>query len=343
MQSITDQGHIFLAFEAVYSQQMIQDKEALVLRIKQLKKEKDVVILSHYYMPAELQFELTDGGFVDFVGDSLGLSVQASKTEATNILFCGVKFMAETALLVNEGKQVYMPDPSAGCSLASSISAEDIRGLKKQYPGVPVMGYINTYAETKTELDICCTSRNAVAVAASLEGDKIIFVPDVYMGENLQKVIKKELGKDLILWNGSCEVHEQFRNFLPQMAADEGAELLFHWEVPEDITGIMETGRKGIVGSTGDILKYVQQSDAKRFYLASECDLSVALMKENADKEFVTPCVKCPYMKQNTLEKLLDALEAIGTPNESAYRVALDKNVIDAAKKPVLRMLECSN
>ncbi len=315
------------------------EKEELVSRIKRLKLEKDVVILSHYYMPAELQFELADGGFVDFVGDSLGLSVQASTTKARNILFCGVRFMAETALLVNNGKKVFMPDPSAGCSLASSISAADVRVLKGQYPGVPVMGYINTYAETKTELDICCTSRNAIAVAASLEGDRIIFVPDLYMGENLQKVIKKELGKDLILWNGSCEVHEQFRNFLPQMAAENNAEMLFHWEVPEEITNIMDGGRKGIVGSTGDILKYVKESNASRFYLASECDLSVALKKENADKEFITPCVKCPYMKQNTLLKLLEALEAIGAETESAYRIDLDPAIIEKAKLPVERML----
>ncbi len=318
---------------------MMIEKEEIVSRIKRLKQEKDVVILSHYYMPAELQFELADGGFVDFVGDSLGLSVQASNTHARNILFCGVRFMAETALLVNNGKNVFMPNPSAGCSLASSISAADVRALKEQYPGVPVMGYINTYAETKTELDICCTSRNAIAVAASLEGDRIIFVPDLYMGENLQKVIKKELGKDLILWNGSCEVHEQFRNFLPQMAAENNAEMLFHWEVPEEITNMMDDGRKGIVGSTGDILKYVKESNASRFYLASECDLSVALKKENADKEFITPCVKCPYMKQNTLLKLLEALEAIGGEAEAAYRIDLDADIIAKAKLPVERML----
>lgn len=320
----------------------MKNNQEIIARIKQLKAEKDIVILSHYYMPKELQFEEKEGGFVDFVGDSLGLSVKASETQSANILFCGVKFMAETALLVNEGKQVFMPDPSAGCSLASSINASEIRDLKKQYPGVPVMGYINTYAETKTELDICCTSRNAIAVAASLEGDKIIFVPDLYMGENLSKVIGKELGKELILWKGSCEVHEQFRNFMPDMAKEENAELLFHWEVPEEITGIMDSGRKGIVGSTGDILKYVQESASRRFYLASECDLSVALQKENKDKEFITPCVKCPYMKQNTLEKLLEAMEAVGSEKEAAFKITLDSETIAKAKIPVERMLAVS-
>lgn len=313
-----------------------------VNRILQLKKEKDVVILSHYYMPVELQQELKTGGFVDFVGDSLGLSVEASRTQAKRILFCGVRFMAETALLVNEGKEVFMPDPNAGCSLASSISGYEVRELRKLYPGIPVMGYINTYAETKAELDICCTSRNAVAVAASLDSDKILFVPDLYMGQNLQKVLKKELGKDLILWSGSCEVHEQFRNHIPQLQEGDQTELLFHWEVPEDVTGSMMEGRKGIVGSTGDILKYVRESDAKRFYLASECDLSVALKKENSDKEFITPCLKCPYMKMNTLDGLLQALEAMGTPAERKFRVELEPEMIQRAKIPVLKMLSVS-
>jgi len=337
-----DDGHIWIKKKAIPLQNSMENNAAIIARIRQLKQEKDVVILSHYYMPADLQFEEKDGGFVDFVGDSLGLSMMASSTKAKHILFCGVKFMAETALLVNPGKKVYMPDPSAGCSLASSINAEDVRMLKQQFPGIPIMGYINTYAETKTELDICCTSRNAIAVAASLPGKKIIFVPDLYMGENLQKVIKKELGKDLILWNGSCEVHEQFRNYLPEMVQEEEVEMLFHWEVPEEIAGMVGEGRKGIVGSTGDILTYVQNSSAKKFFLASECDLSVALQKENKDKEFVTPCVKCSYMKQNSLDKLLQAIEAIGTAAEVPFEIKLDQAIIDKARLPVERMLAVS-
>ncbi|MDZ4666707.1 MAG: quinolinate synthase [bacterium] len=317
------------------------DKTEMYVRIQELKRQKDVVILSHYYMPQELQFEAGDGGFVDFVGDSLGLSIQAANTKAKNILFCGVRFMAETAILVNEGKQVFMPDPSAGCSLASSITVEDIAQLKRENPGVPVMGYINTYAETKAELDICCTSRNAIAVAASLPGDKIIFVPDLYMGQNLQKVIGKELGKELILWKGSCEVHEKFKEHLPDLMANADVELLFHWEVPEEVAGMLnDEGRKGIIGSTGDILKYVKESTKDKFYLASECDLGVALKKENANKEFITPCLKCPYMKQNDIEKLLLALEAIGTDGETQYQITLPVELVQKAKLPVLKMLE---
>ncbi|MFA6260024.1 MAG: quinolinate synthase NadA [Bacteroidia bacterium] len=306
-------------------------------RINSLKRAKDVVLLAHYYMPSELQLLEKDGGIADFVGDSLGLSLEAKNTAASNILFCGVHFMAETALLVSPEKQVFMPDPEAGCSLASSISASDIVQLRKEYPGVPVMGYINTTAETKTELDICCTSRNAVDIALSLESERIIFVPDQYMGENLRAKLKAG-GKELILWKGTCEVHEQFRNDMIEMV-DEDTEVLMHWEVPGDTVSVQLHKHKGIVGSTGDILKYVQESKAQKFYLASECDLGTALAKNNADKQFITPCIKCPHMKQNTIEKLLNALEAINTPDEIKFRIHLDKDIIERAKLPVMRMI----
>lgn len=309
-------------------------------RINHLKRAKDVVLLAHYYMPPELQLLEKDGGIADFVGDSLGLSLEAQKTAAQHILFCGVHFMAETAQIVSPDKQVFMPDPEAGCSLASSITAADIVQLRKEYPGVPVMGYINTTAETKTELDICCTSRNAVDIAQSLDGDRIIFVPDRFMGENLRASLKAH-GKELILWKGTCEVHEQFKNDMMTMD-DEDTEVLMHWEVPGDTVSAQLSKHKGIVGSTGDILKYVQESKARKFYLASECDLGTALARNNADKQFITPCIKCPHMKQNTLEKLLMALEAIHTPNEAAYRIRLPLEIIEKAKIPVMRMLNYS-
>lgn len=306
-------------------------------RINALKAEKDVVLLAHYYMPPELQLPVKDGGIADFTGDSLGLSLEAQKTKAANILFCGVHFMAETALIISPEKQVFMPDPEAGCSLASSITAADIRDLRRQYPGVPVMGYINTTAGTKTELDICCTSRNAVDIARSLESERILFVPDLFMGQNLRNKLA-EYGKELILWNGTCEVHAQFRDDMMQMQ-DDDVEVLMHWEVPGDTVQEQLQHRKGIVGSTGDILNYVQKSSASRFYLASECDLATALKRNNSDKEFITPCIKCPHMKQNTLDKLLNALMAIGTPEEEQYRVYLSREVIKKASLPVLRML----
>lgn len=316
--------------------------QELYSRINKFKEEKDIIILSHYYMSKDLQVETKDGGFVDFVGDSLGLSIQASLTKAKNILFCGVRFMAETALLVNETKQVFMPDPSAGCSLASSVNAKDIIELRKKYPGVPVMGYINTLAETKTQLDVCCTSRNAIKIAASLPTDKIIFVPDLFMGQNLKTRVRKELGKELILWNGACAVHEAFASHIPSMKNAEDAEFLFHWEVPKTLTSILDNGAKGMIGSTTDILNYVKQSSKKKFYLASECDLGVALKKENHNKEFITPCIQCAYMKQNNIAKLLDALEAIGSNRQEKYQVTIEDKTLQQAKKPVLRMMELS-
>jgi len=313
---------------------------SIIQRIRQLKKEKNVVILAHYYMPAELQIPHSEGGIADFVGDSLGLSLEAARTTAENILFCGVKFMAETALIVNPERKVYMPDVTAGCSLAASITGEDVRNLKAKYPGIPVMGYVNTNAETKAELDICCTSRNAVKIASSIENDKILFVPDYHMGQNLRKVIGEQCGKELILWNGTCEVHEQFRNEL--IHADEETEILMHWEVPGETVNEQLKSRKGMVGSTGDILNYVQQSQSKKFLVASECDLSVSLKRMNQDKEFITPCVVCKYMKQNQLQNTLEALESIGTPEGEKNRILLDAELIQKARIPVMKMLAFS-
>ena len=309
----------------------------LIEEIRRLKVEKSVDILSHYYMPAELQKHFNDGGIADFVGDSLGLSLFAKESNGKHILFCGVRFMAETAVLVNPDKKVFMPDVNTGCSLAESISEQDLIQLRNDNPGIPIMGYINTYASTKKHLDVCCTSRNALKIAANLASDKIIFIPDLYMGQNLAKVLKEKHNKELILWKGTCEVHEQFKHEM--LGCDDDSEILLHWEVPADTVNAQLAGRKGIVGSTGDILKYVEQSSAKKFVLASECDLAVALQEQNKDKEFLTPCIKCPYMKQNSLEKVLDALMAINTDDEDRYIIQLTEDTIQQARIPVLEML----
>ena len=316
--------------------------ESIYKKINALKREKDVVILAHYYMPPELQILEKDGGIADFLGDSLGLSLEASTTKAKHILFCGVRFMAETAFIINPSKKVFMPDVQAGCSLASSINAEDVRQLKLKYPGVPVIGYINTYAETKTELDICCTSRNALTIAASFKEDTLIFVPDIYMGQNLKTRIEKELGKKLILWDGVCEVHEQFRGEALSKMVDEheNAEVLMHWEVPESAVNKSFDHHSGVLGSTNDIIKHVSTSNAKQFILASECDLGSTLKRMFKDKEFVTPCIKCPYMKLNQLSNTLEALEAIGTDREQQYLIELPEDIVKKAYLPVERMLQ---
>ncbi len=312
--------------------------------IRKWKAEKDAVILSHYYMPPELQIPVKDGGVADFLGDSLGLSVEATKVKAQNIIFCGVTFMAETAKILNPGKNVFIPDREAGCSLASSITANDVIELKKKHPGVPIIAYVNTYAETKAECDICCTSRNAMSIARSFDSDTLIFLPDVYMGQNLQKGIEKETGKKLILWHGRCEVHEQFSNtsLSTMKMMYPNAEMLLHWEVPEETVEESLNNRAGVLGSTNDILRYVGESKSKEFILASECDLGAILKSTYPDKEFITPCIKCPYMKKISLLNTLAALKAIGTSEEEKYKVELSQDIIDRASIPVKRMLNFS-
>ncbi|MBS1538298.1 MAG: quinolinate synthase NadA [Bacteroidetes bacterium] len=311
-------------------------------QITLLKKEKNAVILSHYYMTPEIQLLSEEGGIADFLGDSLGLSIEATKVEQQCIVFCGVNFMAETAKILNPTKNVYIPDKQAGCSLASSITKENVQNLRKQYPGVPIIAYVNTYAETKAECDVCCTSRNALSIAKSFEEDTLIFLPDKYMGENLRSKIQSETGKKLILWNGTCEVHEQFKsdsfNSIKEDYPD--AKMLLHWEVPEQTVQLNMNEMGGVLGSTNDIINYVSQSDDHTFILASECDLGSTLKRMFTDKEFITPCIKCPYMKMITLDSILKTLQSIGTDDEHLYEITLEANIIEAASKPVKRMLQ---
>jgi quinolinate synthase len=326
-----------------------QTKEIAALQeaveeIRELKREKNAVILSHFYMSPELQVSHNDGGIADFVGDSLGLSVAAKSVEADNIIFCGVKFMAETAKILNPAKQVLLPSFEAGCSLAESITGADVRKLKAQYPGVPVVAYINTYAETKAEADICCTSRNALDIARSFDSDRLIFLPDLFMGRNLQTRIKAETGKELILWEGKCEVHEQFTpqriNGLKMMYPE--AQVLVHWEVPDDTVADALTGAGGVVGSTSDILRFVGESKSRQFILGSECDLGATLRGMYPEKEFIVPCIKCPHMKQITIQRTLQALRAIGTDAERMYTVDLAEDIRQRALLPIERMLAFS-
>lgn len=317
---------------------------AAVEEIRELKRRKNAVVLSHFYMPAELQVKHQDGGIADFVGDSLGLSVAAKNVEADYIIFCGVKFMAETAKILNPAKQVLLPSFEAGCSLAESITGADVRKLKEQHPGVPVVAYINTYAETKAESDICCTSRNAMDIARSLGGDKLIFLPDLYMGRNLQTKIKAETGKELILWEGRCEVHEQFTpqriNGLKLMYPE--AQVLVHWEVPDNTVADALTGAGGVVGSTSDIIRFVGESQSRQFILGSECDLGATLRGMYPEKEFIVPCIKCPHMKQISIRNTLEALRSIGTAQEALFEVRMEEEIMKRALAPIERMLAFS-
>lgn len=320
---------------------LTKEQRELVTEINALKREKDAVILSHYYMPPEVQLTVAQGGVADFIGDSLGLSVEASKTNAKNIVFCGVVFMAETAKILNAGKHVFIPDHEAGCSLAASITGADVRELKRRHPGVPVIAYVNTYAETKAECDICCTSRNALNIARSFPDKELIFVPDIFMGQNLSRKIEQETGKKLILWNGRCEVHEQFTvaSMKSMQMMNPDAEVLMHWEVPEETVEASFADTAGVLGSTNDILRYVGESKAKKFILASECDLGATLKGMYPEKEFVTPCIKCPYMKKITLENTLEVLRSIGKESAASHEIFLSDAIIEKAYTPIKRML----
>jgi len=326
-----------------YGKNYLDSIAPIVEEIRQLKKEKDVVILSHYYMSPLLQVLEAEGGVSDFVGDSLGLSLEATKVQAENIVFCGVSFMAQTAYIMNPGKNVFIPDPEAGCSLASSISAEDVKNLKLKYPGVPVMAYINTYAETKAESDVCCTSRNAMKIAASFDSDKIIFIPDKFMGRNLANSFKSEVNKEFILWNGSCEVHEQFlENIGELMDTYPAAEVLLHWEVPDSTVDSAMKNGQGIVGSTADLIRHVQEAKTNQFILASECDLGATMKGMFTGKQFITPCITCNYMKKIKIMNTLDVLRAIGTEDEGRYKITLDPSVRERAAIPIQKMIELS-
>ncbi len=314
-----------------------------VEEIHELKLKKNATILSHYYMPPELQIETKDGGVADHTGDSLALSVAGTQTEAEHIVFCGVKFMAETAHILSQGKKVFLPSWLAGCTLAESITAEDVKMLRAKHPGVPVMAYINTNAETKAECDIICTSRNAIKIANTFSGEELIFVPDKYMGQNLVSKAGGETNKKFILWNGSCVVHEQFMGNIKSMTmAEPEAEVLLHWEVPGQTVDSVLNSTKGIVGSTSDIIKYVEDSAAKKFILGSECDLGATLKGKFPLKQFITPCIYCSYMKAITIGNTLETLKMIGTAREKEQLIIMDEDLRTRAFIPLQRMLDLS-
>lgn len=319
-----------------------RDTHELIDEIRRLKREHNAIVLAHYYMTPEVQVLEKDGGIADYLGDSLALSRIAMNTRADVIVFCGVRFMAETAKVLNPARTVLLPSPQAGCSLAASMSAEDVRHLRAQHPGVPVVAYINTYAETKAESDICCTSRNALAVVASFPHDTLLFIPDMFMGRNLQKAIREQTGKELLLWHGTCEVHEQFTGEQLGLLSDAHpqADILVHWEVPNQTVNSVLEHRKGVVGSTSDIINYVGTSTARQFILGSECNLGATLRSLYRDREFITPCVYCPHMGQITLHNTVESLLSLGTEKQPYYETVLPQDILERAYTPIKRMID---
>lgn len=299
--------------------------------IEKLKKEKNAVILAHYYQEGDIQ------DIADYIGDSLGLSQQAAKTDADIIVFAGVHFMAETAKILSPTKKVLLPDVKAGCSLADSCPPHLFKKFKEQYPDHLVITYVNCTAELKALSDIVCTSSNAVQIVESLPADqKIIFGPD----KNLGAYVAKKTGRDLVLWNGACMVHEIFsREKITKLKERHpNAKILAHPECEEVILEVAD-----YIGSTTGILKYATKSDAKEFIVATEPGIIHQMEKDNPDKVFIPAppnnncaCNDCPHMKRNTLEKLYLCLK-----NEMP-EVTVAADIIEKAVKPIERMLEIS-
>ena len=317
-------------------------KSEIAVEINALKKERNAIILGHNYMEPVLFYSIPD-----FKGDSLDLSRKAASTDKDVIVFCGVKFMAETAKILNPSKKVLLPAAKAGCSLAESITAEDVRALKRKYPGVPVVTYVNTYADVKAESDICCTSGNAIAVVESLHTDTVIFLPDQYLAGNVARetgkhVIFPSLGAEslpdtlldvqMVGWKGKCEVHDKFtvediraiREQFPDVA------VLTHPECPPEVVAAADYS-----GSTNAMIKYVQQSQAPHFLVLTECSMGDNIAAANPDKDLLRLCmVRCPHMNMITMENVRDSLL------HDRYVIDVPEDIRVRAFKAVDRMIK---
>ena len=292
----------------------------IIEKINKLKKEKDAVILAHNYQTPEIYH-----GVADISADSLALALEAAKTESRIIVLCGVHFMAETAKLMNPSKKVLIPDMQAGCSLAESITGQDVRMLKEKYPGVPVVSYVNTSADVKAETDICCTSANAVKIVESLGVKKVIFLPDDY----LAKYVASQTNVEIIAWKGICMVHDQFneKEIHDIRKNNPGIKIIAHPECPPEVIQASD-----FAGSTGGMIDYVKNNQPKKVMMVTECSMSDNIQVENPNVEFIRPCNLCPHMKKITLPKILDCLE-----NETG-EIIMDKETIEKARIPVERM-----
>ena len=286
-----------------------------------LKRERDAVILAHNYQTPEI-FHCV----ADIVGDSLALAREAMKVDAGVIVLAGVHFMAETAKLLNPAKRVLIPDPGAGCSLAASLTAADVRLLRQRYPGVPVVTYVNTSAAVKAESDVCCTSGNAKKIVESLGVPKVIMLPDEYLAQN----IAAETGVEIVTWAGHCEVHERFtaQDIRQLRAGHPGIVVLAHPECPPEVVG-----ESDFAGSTAAMIDYVDAKRPARVVLVTECSMSDNVAVQHPEVEFIRPCNLCPHMKQITLPKIRRALETM------RHEVTIDPAVAAPARRAVERML----
>ena len=297
-----------------------------------LKKKNNAIILSHFYQDEDIQ------DIADFIGDSLDLSKKAQKNDADVIVFCGVRFMAEVAKILSPHKQVILPDINAGCSLEESCQVNEFREFKKKYPNHIVLSYINCSAEIKAESDIIVTSSNAGKIIESMPTkQKIIFAPDKHLGGYLNKIT----GRNMVLWNGTCIVHETFseRELIKMKVRTDDAKIIAHPECPENILNHAD-----FIGSTSSLLRFISTNESKRFIVATEPHIIHQMKKNEPNKEFlIAPghdgkcsCSNCPYMELNTLEKLRDCLLNLSP------EINIDNELILKAKKPLNTMLKLS-
>jgi quinolinate synthase len=297
----------------------------IIEKINRLKKERNAVILAHNYQLPEIH------DIADYVGDSLGLSVQASKTNADVIVFCGVYFMAETAKILSPAKTVLIPDKNAGCPMADMITAEELRELKAQHPKAKVLCYVNTTAEVKAECDVCCTSGNAERIVreAFARDDEIIFVPDQY----LASWISNRIGRDFIIWRGYCPTHVRIMpdDIIKKKAIYKNAEVIVHPECPPVITALADQ-----VLSTEGMCRYIKESKTREFIIGTEIGILHRMKKENPDKSFYPASERatCPNMKRTTLEKVLWSLEEMG------FEVTMPHDIMNKARTCLQRMMD---
>jgi quinolinate synthase len=297
----------------------------LIKAINDLKKSRNAVILAHNYMTPEI-FHCVG----DFRGDSLQLAKEAQRTEAGVIVQAGVHFMAETSKLLNPDKTVLIPDLEAGCSLAASITAEDVRMLREVYPGVPIVTYVNTSAAVKAECDICCTSSNAVKVVESLGAERVLLIPDEYLAKYVQTKTKVEI----IAWKGHCEVHERFtaEDIVEIRATDPGTKIIAHPECPPEVLDLAD-----FTGSTSAMINWVKTNHPRKVALITECSMASNVAVETPDVEFIRPCNLCPHMKRISLENIYEALR------DMRYEVTVDATVAEKARRAVERMVNLTN
>ncbi|RUT34445.1 quinolinate synthase NadA [Arsenicitalea aurantiaca] len=296
----------------------------LIFQINRLKKERDAIILAHNYQTPQIYH-----GVADIVGDSLQLAIEATRVTQQVIVQCGVHFMAETSKLLNPQKTVLIPDSRAGCSLASSITAEDVMAMRAQYPGVPVVTYVNTSAAVKAVTDVCCTSSNALQIVEAVPGDTVIMIPDQYLAQNTAKKTQKKI----ITWAGACEVHETFTaaDIAELRAAYPSAKIIAHPECPPEVIDAVD-----YAGSTAGMINWVKTERPARVVMVTECSMSDNVASETTGVDFLRGCNICPHMKRINLENILWSLHTM------TEEVTVPEEIIEPARLAVERMIEFS-